>query len=87
MEEIERKAEVEKDDEEEEEGGEPATKKVKLDDRVPSAKVVGIVKRNWRQYCGMVLQPAVQGAPFKWSHWVEKTKEEGDRNKTMVQNK
>lgn len=62
VEEIERKAEVEKDDEEEEEGGEPATKKVKLDDRVPSAKVVGIVKRNWRQYCGMVLQPAVQGA-------------------------
>lgn len=40
---------------------EVAPKKPRMDDNVPSARVVGIVKRNWRQYCGMILQPAVKG--------------------------
>lgn len=50
---------VDKDDEKDEE--EIESKKPRMEDKVPSARVVGIVKRNWRQYCGMILQPAVKG--------------------------
>uniref|UniRef100_A0A1I7TQ84 Protein DIS3 homolog n=1 Tax=Caenorhabditis tropicalis TaxID=1561998 RepID=A0A1I7TQ84_9PELO len=40
---------------------EPAAKKAKRN-TVPTAKVVGIIKRNWRQYCGMLLPSQVKGA-------------------------
>uniref|UniRef100_A0A8R1DX06 Protein DIS3 homolog n=1 Tax=Caenorhabditis japonica TaxID=281687 RepID=A0A8R1DX06_CAEJA len=44
-----------------EEDGEPKSKKAKKN-VVPTAKVVGIIKRNWRQYCGMLLPSSVKGA-------------------------
>ncbi|CAO4376025.1 unnamed protein product [Caenorhabditis nigoni] len=47
---------VEEDDEDE-----PKAKKAKKNS-VPTAKVVGIIKRNWRQYCGMLLPSSVKGA-------------------------
>uniref|UniRef100_A0A0N5A9L5 Protein DIS3 homolog n=1 Tax=Syphacia muris TaxID=451379 RepID=A0A0N5A9L5_9BILA len=34
---------------------EPQLKKPRLEDRIPTARVVGIIKRNWREYCGMIL--------------------------------
>lgn len=33
-------------------------RKIPKELRQPTAKVVGIIKRNWRQYCGM-LQPSI----------------------------
>lgn len=40
---------------------EPKAKRSKKN-TVPTAKVVGIIKRNWRQYCGMLLPSSVKGA-------------------------
>lgn len=45
----------------EDEDGEPKSKKSKKN-TVPTAKVVGMIKRNWRQYCGMLLPSSVKGA-------------------------
>ncbi|CAL2042102.1 unnamed protein product [Caenorhabditis brenneri] len=47
--------------EEEDADDEPKAKKSKKN-TVPTAKVVGIIKRNWRQYCGMLLPSTVKGA-------------------------
>ncbi|CAG9539925.1 unnamed protein product [Cercopithifilaria johnstoni] len=58
VEEIEMKDAVNKEDDEDEEEIEP--KRPRIEEKIPSARVVGIVKRNWRQYCGMILQPAVK---------------------------
>ncbi|VDM94857.1 unnamed protein product, partial [Onchocerca ochengi] len=57
VEEIEMKDAVDKEDDKDEE---IQLKKPRMEDKIPSAKVVGIVKRNWRQYCGMILQPAMK---------------------------
>ncbi|CAI5449786.1 unnamed protein product [Caenorhabditis angaria] len=48
-------------DEAEGEAGEPRSKKARKN-VVPTAKVVGIIKRNWRQYCGMLLPSSIKGA-------------------------
>ncbi|VDK85731.1 unnamed protein product [Litomosoides sigmodontis] len=58
VEEIEMKDAVDKEDDKDEE--EIELKRSRMEEKVPSARVVGIVKRNWRQYCGMILQPAVK---------------------------
>ncbi|KAM3718476.1 putative exosome complex exonuclease RRP44 [Dirofilaria immitis] len=58
VEEIEMKDAVDKEDDRDEEEIQP--KKPRSEDKIPSARVVGIVKRNWRQYCGMILQPAIK---------------------------
>lgn len=58
---MEMKDTVDKDEEKDEDEEEIKAKKPRLEDKIPSARVVGIVKRNWRQYCGMILQPAVKG--------------------------
>lgn len=50
---------VDKEDDKDEE--EIELKRSRVEEKVPSARVVGIIKRNWRQYCGMILQPAVKG--------------------------
>ncbi|XP_070553170.1 exosome complex exonuclease RRP44-like [Ptychodera flava] len=42
--------------EEDEESNKPARKGVKS---LPTAKVVGIIKRNWRPYCGILQAPVV----------------------------
>ncbi|CAI4231946.1 unnamed protein product [Auanema sp. JU1783] len=39
---------------------EPSAKKVKKN-VIPTAKVVGIVKRNWRPYCGILLPSIIKG--------------------------
>ncbi|KAK3581182.1 hypothetical protein CHS0354_024716 [Potamilus streckersoni] len=36
--------------------------KVPKEQRQPSARVVGIIKRNWRQYCGILQQSALKEA-------------------------
>ncbi|CAD6196896.1 unnamed protein product [Caenorhabditis auriculariae] len=41
--------------------GEPRSKRSKRS-VVPTAKVVGIIKRNWRQYCGILLPSVIKGA-------------------------
>ncbi|CAJ0584354.1 unnamed protein product, partial [Mesorhabditis spiculigera] len=43
-------------DEDENDGGleQPARKKAKID-VIPTAKVVGIIRRNWRPYCGILI--------------------------------
>lgn len=46
------------DEEEEKENLEKKRRKVPKELRQPTGKVVGIIKRNWRQYCGM-LQPSI----------------------------
>ncbi|VDN53911.1 unnamed protein product [Dracunculus medinensis] len=69
LEELEAKNEIEKDDEEREEKIEPDLKKVRIEDRIPSAKVVGIIKRNWRQYCGMILKPSVPGTLYFYPYF------------------
>ncbi|XP_062581168.1 exosome complex exonuclease RRP44-like [Saccostrea cucullata] len=46
------------DEEEEEKTLEKKRRKVPKELRQPTGKVVGIIKRNWRQYCGM-LQPSM----------------------------
>uniref|UniRef100_A0A0R3RRV1 Protein DIS3 homolog n=1 Tax=Elaeophora elaphi TaxID=1147741 RepID=A0A0R3RRV1_9BILA len=56
VEEIEMKDAVDKEDDKDE----VELKMPQMEEKVPSARVVGIVKRNWRQYCGMILQPAVK---------------------------
>lgn len=28
---------------------------------IPTAKIVGILKRNWRNYCGIILPPNIEG--------------------------
>lgn len=62
VEEIESKEKVEKEvEEEEDDDSETVSRKAQVDEKVPTARVVGIVKRNWRQYCGTILQPAVKG--------------------------
>lgn len=66
---MEAKNEIEKDDEEREEKIEPDLKKVRIEDRIPSAKVVGIIKRNWRQYCGMILKPSVPGTLYFYPYF------------------
>ncbi|KAL3995653.1 RNB domain family protein [Acanthocheilonema viteae] len=58
VEEIEMKDAVDKEDDKDEEEIEP--KRLRMEEKIPSARVVGIVKRNWRQYCGMILQSAVK---------------------------
>ncbi|VDN17785.1 unnamed protein product [Gongylonema pulchrum] len=50
VEEIEMKDAVDKDEDKDDENEPEKSKKPRLEDKVPSAKVVGIVKRNWRQY-------------------------------------
>ncbi|MFH4974380.1 hypothetical protein AB6A40_001089 [Gnathostoma spinigerum] len=63
VEEMEKEAEVEKDDEAEdkqEKDSLAGNKKARLEDVCPTAKVVGIIKRNWRPYCGVILRPAVK---------------------------
>lgn len=37
-------------------------KSVKKDDLVPTGRVVGIVRRNWRQYCGVLMMSPIPGA-------------------------
>lgn len=55
--------ELKADDDNEEGDGEeaPKTKRVKLAP-VPTAKVVGIMKRNWRPYCGILMRSQLKGA-------------------------
>lgn len=60
VEEIEMKDAVEKEDDKDEE--EIEVKKPRMEGKIPSARVVGIVKRNWRQYCGMILPSAIKGS-------------------------
>lgn len=31
---------------------------------IPTAKIVGILKRNWRNYCGIILPPNIKGLFF-----------------------
>lgn len=40
---------------------EPKSKKRRIEDCIPTARVVGIIKRNWRQYCGVILPALVPG--------------------------
>ncbi|PAV91515.1 hypothetical protein WR25_14205 [Diploscapter pachys] len=42
--------------------GEPKAKKMKKSIAIPTAKVVGIIKRNWRPYCGILMPSALKGA-------------------------
>lgn len=49
------------DEENDDENDEPKAKKSKKM-TVSTAKVVGIIKRNWREYCGMLLPSTVKGA-------------------------
>nr|CDQ04480.1 Bm1955, isoform c [Brugia malayi] len=58
VEEIEMKDAVDKEEDKDED--EIQRKKPRMEDKIPSARVVGVIKRNWRQYCGMILQPAVK---------------------------
>uniref|UniRef100_A0A914US77 Protein DIS3 homolog n=1 Tax=Plectus sambesii TaxID=2011161 RepID=A0A914US77_9BILA len=46
---------------EDSEKGAPS-KKRKRDDLLPTARVVGIIRRNWRPYCGVLLPSSVPGA-------------------------
>lgn len=54
-------------EEEEEKENETVTisKKIKTDNEtkniVPTAKIVGILRRNWRNYCGVVLPTEMKG--------------------------
>lgn len=39
----------------------------KNDDVTPTGKVVGIIRRKWRQYCGILVQSKFAGEPlFKY---------------------
>ncbi|KAL3121606.1 hypothetical protein niasHT_008735 [Heterodera trifolii] len=46
---------------EEGEGAESATKKARKDTVLPSARIVGILRRNWRHYCGVILPSNMSG--------------------------
>ncbi|CAB3409482.1 unnamed protein product [Caenorhabditis bovis] len=52
---------AEDDEEPDDEDDEPKVKKSRKN-VVPTAKVVGVIKRNWRQYCGMLLPSSMKGA-------------------------
>ncbi|VDN03336.1 unnamed protein product [Thelazia callipaeda] len=47
-------------DKEDDQTNEASEKKSSMGDKIPSARIVGIIKRNWRQYCGMILTPNVK---------------------------
>lgn len=51
---------IEKDEDDVEEK-ELKSENASVEPKLPTARVVGILKRNWRTYCGMILQPAVKG--------------------------
>lgn len=55
------------DDEEEDEDGPSevtAVKKKPRRDVIPTARIVGVLRRNWRNYCGVILPPNIEGFIF-----------------------
>ncbi len=40
----------------------PQIKVAEVADRTPTGKIVGIIRRKWRQYCGILEPSHVQGA-------------------------
>lgn len=38
------------------------TKKLELEDRQPTGKIVGIIRRKWRQYCGILQLNQIPGS-------------------------
>lgn len=38
------------------------SKAVKVEDKTPSGKVVGIIRRKWRQYCGILQLNPIPGS-------------------------
>lgn len=33
----------------------------KMEDKMPTGKIVGIIRRKWRQYCGILKPSAIKG--------------------------
>ena len=53
--------EEEKADEDTQKEDQEFKKRATKGSKIPTGKVVGIVKRNWRQYCGMLQKSVVKG--------------------------